>query len=82
MSDAKMQAAVGNAQSALPHNPDTGPALVRITFTDGNGKALGNPIEIRVPRELSKKLVKMYLLEMMIKLIKSGMDVLVSGLGW
>lgn len=78
MSDNRAQAQVSASNAATPDQA----AVLTINFTDGTGKQVGAPIVIRVPRELSKKLVKMYLLEMMIKLIKSGMDVLVSGLGW
>jgi hypothetical protein len=63
-------------------NADTTPATLNIAFTNATGKAVGSPIVIRVPRELSKKLVKMYLLEMIVKLVKATLDKVVADLGW
>jgi hypothetical protein len=79
MSDAKQQSA---AQAAIPNQTLTGPAILSISFTKADGTTIGNPIRIEVPRVLSKKLVKMYLLEMIVKLVKATLDKVVADLGW
>lgn len=76
------QNSAAQSQGPNPLAKDTGPALLRITFSNSAGATVGAPIEIRVPRELSKRLVGMYLLEMIVKLIKAQMTTLVSALGW
>jgi hypothetical protein len=81
MSDAKMQSIVQSGPLAnAPALED--PAILSITLTNSAGKTLGSPIVIRVPRVLSKKLVKMYLLEMIAKLIRATLDKVVADLGW
>ncbi len=77
MSDAKLQAA---AQGAI-NQPATGPAILQISFTKPDGTPVGSPIRIEVPRVLSKKLVKMYLLEMIVKLVKATLDKVVADRG-
>lgn len=88
MSDAKQQAAAHGAGNNL--QAPTGPigptaagtsAVLRINFTKPDGTAIGSPIIIEVPRVLSKKLVKMYLLEMIVKLVKATLDKVVADLG-
>jgi hypothetical protein len=68
---------------SVPNQPPVeDPAVLHITFTNSVGKVIGSPITVMVPRVLSKKLVKMYLLEMIAKLIRATLDKVVADLGW
>lgn len=69
-------------QQSVQNTIDAGPAILNVSFTDATGKVVANPLQIRVPRELSKKIAKLYLLEMLLKLLKAVVDKLLEGLGF
>lgn len=57
-----------------------GTAVLRIEFKDGSGKILDTK-EFRIPRDMSPKLVKMYLAEALSKRLKD-VDALIKALGF
>ncbi len=55
---------------------------LRLRFEDGAGKQLRDPIEIRVPAELSLRVAKMHLLEMVVKMLKASLGDALKAMGF
>lgn len=68
-----------NAAAPAPPTPDP-MATLRIEFKDGSGKVLDTK-DFRIPRDMSPKLVKMYLAEALSKRLKD-VDTLIKALGF
>ena len=56
--------------------------ILRIKFENGEGKALLAPIEVRIQAELSLKLAKMLVLELILKKFKAAIDDVLKGLNF
>jgi hypothetical protein len=56
--------------------------ILRIKFENADGKAVIPAIELRIPAEISPKLAKMLVLELVGKKIKAGLDEALKALGF
>lgn len=55
--------------------------ILRIKFEDGAGKQIVSPVEVRIPGEISVKLAKMLILELVVKKMRGSLDAAVTALG-
>ena len=62
--------------------PNDGTPRLRIRFEDVTGKQVREPIEIRVPSDLSLRVAKMHLLEMVVKLLKPTIGEALKAMGF
>lgn len=60
---------------------DTTPRL-RVCYQDATGKDLIKPVEIRIPAELSMRVAKMHLLEMLVKTTKASLGDALKSMGF
>jgi hypothetical protein len=56
--------------------------VLRIRFEDGAGKSLIDPIEIKIPRELSARVAKLHLIEMLVKAFKPAIGGALKSMGF
>lgn len=76
------QASVAQAVGAVAAIPNDGVPRLRIRFEDVTGKQVREPIEIRVPSDLSLRVAKMHLLEMIVKLLKPSISEALKAMGF
>ena len=75
------QGQVASAAAAVAI-PNDGVPRLRIRFEDVTGKQVREPIEIRVPADLSLRVAKMHLLEMVVKLLKPTIGEALKAMGF
>lgn len=62
---------------------DTTMPRLRVRFEDpATNKELIKPIEIRIPSELSLRVAKMHLIEMIVKLVRASLGDALKGMGF
>jgi hypothetical protein len=66
-------------QSAAPTSDFT---VLRIKFENDKGETVRSPLEVRFPREMSKRIAAMYFLEAISKKMKASAEDMLKGLGF
>lgn len=52
-----------------------------LTFTGAEGRALGSPLVVRLPKEMKLKIAKMHVLDMIARTSEATVDAALKGLG-
>jgi hypothetical protein len=71
-----------STQTAAPNEAPKADPILRLVLQDADGKSVMSPIQIKIPRELSKRVATLHLTEMLGKLLKAQVGDMLKGLGF